>query len=104
MATKRTVQHTTQDLVFWLGCRKTNDNDRNFLIDAIIARLRNADKYERWLKDEGEVADVVLAKLEKADELLSAAKKWAEMLDFMGMSIEAKETRKAIAKYEGKEE
>jgi len=36
-------KHTTQDLVFWLGCRKTNNSAHNFVIDAIIARLRAAD-------------------------------------------------------------
>ena len=45
-------KHTTQDLVFWLGCRKTNNSAHNFVIDAIIARLRAGDAlYEAIILD-----------------------------------------------------
>jgi len=45
-------KQTTQDLVFWLGCRKTNNSAHNFVIDAIIARLRAADAlYEAIILD-----------------------------------------------------
>jgi hypothetical protein len=44
-------KHTTQDLVFWLGCRKTNNSAHNFVIDAIVARLRAADALCSAAKD-----------------------------------------------------
>jgi len=54
-------KHTTQDLVFWLGCRKTNNSAHNFVIDAIIARLRAADALcaaaKEVLSDSGPLED-----------------------------------------------
>jgi hypothetical protein len=40
-------KYTTADLIFWLGCRKSNDNGHNAVIDTIIARLRAADETEK---------------------------------------------------------
>ena len=61
--------------------------------NAIIARLRAADKYERWFKVEAEVAGAVFVRLEKADKLCEVVKKVA--------AASAATLDKAIADYEG---
>ena len=76
-------KHTTQDLVFWLGCRKTNNSAHNFVIDAIIARLRAADALCSAAKDLENLAKHMMMEVEEPyDE--------TELYDI----------RKAIADYE----
>ena len=63
------------------------------------AKLRAADKYERWFKVEAEVAGAVFVRLEKADKLCEAAREYlAGGEEFQGNDLD-----KAIADYEGKQ-
>ena len=87
-------KYSTDELVEFIKWIRTDITDSNTsAFDAIIARLRAADKHERWFKVEAEVAGAVFVRLEKADKLCEVVKKVA--------AASAATLDKAIADYEG---